>query len=67
MPALFIQANYDSVLKPSMAAGMDKHFTQLTRADVDAQLFCQVTHPDKINAILKNWLDGVVFGGKSTL
>ncbi|EON64504.1 hypothetical protein W97_03737 [Coniosporium apollinis CBS 100218] len=67
MPALFIQANYDSILKPSMAVGMDKYFTQLTRADVDAQHFCQVTHPDKINAILKNWLDGVVFGGKSTL
>ncbi|KAF2085250.1 alpha/beta-hydrolase [Saccharata proteae CBS 121410] len=67
MPVLFIQAERDFVLKPEMSKGMEKHIPQLSRGEVDANHFCLWEKPEEVNRILKEWVEGVVFGGKSVL
>ncbi|OCK75699.1 alpha/beta-hydrolase [Lepidopterella palustris CBS 459.81] len=68
IPTLFIQANYDSVLKPSMAKEMEKHLTNLSRGEVDASHWALIQKPDEVNAIVKKWLEKVGFGvSKSSL
>lgn len=68
IPTLFIQANYDSVLQPSMARGMEKHLTDLSRGEVNATHWALTQKPEEVNTVVKSWLEKVGFGtGKSSL
>lgn len=66
-PTLFIQALYDNILKPGMSAGMEKSIPNLTRGEVKASHWALWHTPKETNEIIKNWVEGVVFGGKSKL
>ncbi|KAL5117634.1 hypothetical protein ACEQ8H_004527 [Pleosporales sp. CAS-2024a] len=57
-PVLFIQATYDSVLKPDMSKSMDALIPNLTRADVAASHWALTQKPDEVNQILRQWLQG---------
>lgn len=67
IPTLFIQANYDSVLQPSMARDMEKYLTNLSRGEVNATHWALTQKPEEVNAIVKSWLEKVGFGTKSSL
>lgn len=67
VPTLFIQATYDSVLKPEMSRNMDAFLPKLTRAEVAATHWALMQKPDEVNAILAKWLKDQGFGGKSVL
>ncbi|KAK7537790.1 epoxide hydrolase-like protein [Phyllosticta citricarpa] len=67
VPVLFIATANDAVLKPEMSVGMEKFIPNLSRASVDTNHFGQWEKPDEINAIVKDWSEKVVFGGKASL
>src|SRR5947199_142052 len=48
-------------------AKMEERIDRLTRRQVTAGHWAQWEKPEEVNGILKEWLDGVVFGGKSKL
>ncbi|KAK4561855.1 hypothetical protein LTR86_004535 [Recurvomyces mirabilis] len=66
-PVLFVQATYDSVLRPEMSKGMEKAIPNLTRGEVPSSHWALWHNGDKTNEIIKKWFEGVVFGGKSKL
>ncbi|KAB2578963.1 Alpha/beta hydrolase fold-1 [Lasiodiplodia theobromae] len=66
-PILYIATNKDTVLKPEMSAGMEKLIPNLSRAAIDTHHFGQWEKPAELNDIIKQWVDAVVFGGKSVL
>ncbi|KAF1983059.1 epoxide hydrolase-like protein [Aulographum hederae CBS 113979] len=69
MPSLFIQANRDTVLLPSMAAGMGKFMPQLSRGEVDATHWALWETAQEVNETVKDWLQkcGVLGSSKSSL
>ncbi|KAI9877118.1 MAG: hypothetical protein M1830_004742 [Pleopsidium flavum] len=67
IPVLFIQATRDGALPPFMSVNMDKSLPHLTRKEVDANHWALWEAPEKVNGIIKEWLEGVVFGGKSVI
>lgn len=67
MPALFISATKDVVLKPEMAARMGKHFDNLTHKEVEAGHWALWEASVEVNDVLRNWFDEQVFGSKATL
>lgn len=67
-PVLFIQATFDSVLKPEMSKGMDALMPNLTRGEVPATHWALVQKPEEVNAIIRQWLEGRGLGkAKSSL
>ncbi|TKA74901.1 hypothetical protein B0A55_03760 [Friedmanniomyces simplex] len=66
-PVLFIQALHDSVLKPEMSKGMERSIPHLTRGEVPASHWALWHTPQQTNKLIKDWVDGVVLGGKSKL
>lgn len=66
-PTLFIQALRDNVLTPDLAKGMDKAIPNLTTGEVEATHWALWHTPQETNDIIKRWIEGVVFGGKSKL
>ncbi|KAH7379389.1 Alpha/Beta hydrolase protein [Phaeosphaeria sp. MPI-PUGE-AT-0046c] len=67
-PVLFIQATYDSVLKPEMSKSMDALIPNLTRGEVAATHWALTQKPEDVNKIIKQWLEGQGMGkAKSTL
>jgi len=64
---LFVVATEDRALKPHMATKMEERIDRLTRRQVTAGHWAQWEKPEEVNEILKEWFDGVVFGGKSKL
>ncbi|KOS17083.1 Bifunctional epoxide hydrolase 2 [Escovopsis weberi] len=62
MPALFVAASRDRALPPAMAAGMERFFDDLKRDEIDATHFVLTEEPDKTNASLGRWLDGLYHG-----
>jgi len=64
---LFIQALYDSVLKPHMSKGMEKSIPNLTRGEVPASHWALWHTPQQTNKLIKDWVEGVVLGEKSKL
>ena len=64
---LFVLATKDQALKPEMAAKMEEKIAKLTRREVVAGHWALWEKPEEVNAILKEWFDGVVFGGRSKL
>ncbi|PVI06384.1 epoxide hydrolase-like protein [Periconia macrospinosa] len=65
IPTLFVQANHDSVLKPSMSKSMEAFMPNLTRGDVDATHWILMQKPAEVNIIIKEWLQGQGFGSKA--
>lgn len=66
-PTLYILATKDDVLTREMSRGMEKTVPNLTRGEVPAGHWALWQTPDQVNAILKNWIESVVLGGKSKL
>ncbi|CBX97347.1 hypothetical protein IAQ61_007234 [Plenodomus lingam] len=68
-PVLFIQATYDSVLKPEMSRNMDALIPNLTRAEVPATHWALTQKPEEVNEIIRQWLEGqgLVENTKSSL
>ncbi|CAI6337334.1 unnamed protein product [Periconia digitata] len=65
IPTLFVQANFDSYLKPEMSKSMGAFMPNLTRGDVDATHWILMQKPAEANLIIKNWLQGQGFGLKT--
>lgn len=66
-PVLFIAGTQDTVLKPEMSIGMEEHIPKLSRGEVTSSHWALTQAPAAVNELIKGWLEGVVFGGKSTL
>ena len=64
---LIVLATKDQALKPQMAAKMEERIDKLTKRQVTAGHWALWEKPEEVNGILKDWFDGVVFGGKSKL
>ena len=56
-PVLFIQATYDSVLKPEMSKSMDALIPKLTRGEVAATHWALTQKPEDVNALIRQWLE----------
>lgn len=67
IPVLFVQATLDPILTKEMSASMDLFVPKLTRREVPAHHWALWQCPVEINNYVKEWLETVVFGGKSTL
>ncbi|CAO2651630.1 Nn.00g042000.m01.CDS01 [Neocucurbitaria sp. VM-36] len=61
-PVLFIQATYDSVLKPEMSKSMDTLIPNLTRGEVAASHWALTQKPEEVNEIVRQWLESQGFG-----
>jgi soluble epoxide hydrolase/lipid-phosphate phosphatase len=61
-PVLFIQATYDSVLKPEMSKSMDAFIPNLTRGEVAATHWALTQKPEEVNQIVRQWLEGQGLG-----
>ena len=66
-PVLFIQALHDDILIPKMSEGMEKIIPNLTRGEVPASHWALWHTVAETNGIIKNWVEGVVLGGKSKI
>jgi soluble epoxide hydrolase/lipid-phosphate phosphatase len=67
-PVLFIQATYDSVLKPEMSKSMDALIPNLTRGEVAATHWALTQKPEEVNRTLRQWLESQGVGkAKSSL
>lgn len=60
VPVLFIQANRDNVLLPSLSEGMESHIPRLTRGEVNAGHWALWQAPGEVNHMLKGWFETVV-------
>ncbi|KAF2834398.1 epoxide hydrolase [Patellaria atrata CBS 101060] len=67
IPTLYVQAEYDHVLLPSMGRGMGKYLSNLTVRSVPATHWALTQKPQAVNIIIKEWIECVVLGGKSKL
>lgn len=56
-PVLFIQATYDSVLKPEMSKAMDALIPKLTRGEVPATHWALTQKPEDVNKLIRQWLE----------
>ncbi|KAK2003683.1 alpha/beta-hydrolase [Colletotrichum falcatum] len=59
-PSLYISATKDAALPPAMAAGMGKHFVDLTRGEVTASHWALWETPEEVNKQIKQWLEDKV-------
>jgi len=67
IPVLFIQAAKDEALPPAMSAGMEKFVPKLTRRSVDTNHWALWEAPKQVNGLIKEWLEDVTQGTKSSL
>lgn len=63
MPALLVTASKDAALPPSMSAGMEQHFTNLSRGEVNSSHWALTHAGDEVNALLGKWIEGLLDGG----
>ena len=66
-PTLFILGSNENILTRDLSAGMEAYVSRLTRREVPTGHWALWQAPDKVNGHIKEWLEAVVFGGKSTL
>jgi soluble epoxide hydrolase/lipid-phosphate phosphatase len=66
-PVLFVQALHDDILIPKMSAGMEDVIPNLTRGEVPASHWALWHTPAETNGLIKDWIEGVVLGGKSKI
>ncbi|KAL5614644.1 hypothetical protein BROUX41_004742 [Berkeleyomyces rouxiae] len=65
IPALFVQALNDVAIRPEMSLGMDKHFSNLTRAKTEAGHWALLQAPQEVNECIERWLrDQKLVSGK---
>jgi soluble epoxide hydrolase/lipid-phosphate phosphatase len=57
-PVLFIQATFDSVLKPEMSKNMESLIPNLTRGEVEATHWALTQKPEAVNKTIAQWLEG---------
>lgn len=67
LPVLFIAGLKDNVLKPEMSKGMENFISQLSRGEVPSGHWALTQTPEQVNGLIKEWLQDVVFGVKSSL
>ncbi|KAG6012251.1 hypothetical protein E4U54_007641 [Claviceps lovelessii] len=60
VPALFIAATDDAALPLSLSAGMERHFAQLTRGEVDSSHWALIEASAEVNAQIVAWLAKVL-------
>ena len=57
VPALFITAGRDAILRPAMAKGMDQCIPKLRVKEVDADHWAQLEKKEEVTDIIKQWLN----------
>lgn len=67
VPYLFIAATYDRALPPSIAAAQVAWIPNLTSREVKTGHWALTEDPGTVIGYLDEWLEQVVFGGKSKL
>ena len=67
IPALYIWASKDDILTRELSAGMEEQVPKLTRREVAAHHWALWETPGDVNKHIREWLETVVFGGKSSL
>lgn len=67
IPVLFIQATKDEALPPAMSAGMEKFIHKLTGRSVNTSHWALWEAPEQVNGLVKEWLEDVSQGLKSSL
>lgn len=66
-PTLYILATRDGILTREMSKGMERSIPNLTRGEVPGTHWALWHTPAETNAVIKDWIQGVVLGGKSKL
>lgn len=66
-PALIITATYDDAVLPRYAQGMEKWIPNLTLREVSTSHWALWEGATKVNDLIEQWLEGVVFGGQKAL
>ncbi|GAB7346023.1 hypothetical protein MBLNU457_4794t1 [Dothideomycetes sp. NU457] len=66
-PTLFVLAAKDDILTRDMATGIGKYIPNLTRQEVATGHWALWQAPQQVNDYMKDWLNQVVFAGRSTL
>ena len=66
-PSLYVFATGDAVLKRELSDGMEKAVPNLTRGEVPAGHWALWETPKETNALIEEWFNGVVIGGKIKL
>ncbi|SMY22555.1 unnamed protein product [Zymoseptoria tritici ST99CH_1A5] len=66
-PTLYIFATKDGILTRELTLGMERHIPNLTRGEVPAGHWALWHTPVQTNALIKDWIEGVVLGGKTKL
>lgn len=64
VPVLFIQALRDGALPPHLGKSMKRNLPNVTIEQVDTAHWALWERPAEVNAILKSWLQNVVFEEK---
>lgn len=67
VPVLFIGATRDFALPPSMALAQGRFIKNLTNKELKCSHWMVWEATDEVNAVLKEWIEGVVFGPKAKL
>ena len=60
VPALVISAKQDPALPPRLTEGMEKHFDNLTKAQVDSHHWAHWSAAEDVNAHIKKFLESVL-------
>lgn len=64
---MFIEATKDFVIMPFMLRGQERVATKLSYRKVETAHWAFLEDPEAVNAVLQEWFEGVVFGGKAKL
>ncbi|KAI9678933.1 MAG: hypothetical protein M1829_001918 [Trizodia sp. TS-e1964] len=67
LPVLFVAMTRDEILAPELAAHMESVVPNLTRREVHSGHWALVEKAREVNALLGEWVGGVVFGGVAKL
>lgn len=66
-PTLFVLAAKDDILTRDMATGIGRYIPNLTRQEVSTGHWALWQAPQQINDYMRDWLNQVVFAGRSSL
>lgn len=64
---LFIGATLDTAVVPEMTLGQEKYVTNLTFRQVETSHWALTEKPELSIAHIDEWIDNVIFGGKTKL
>ncbi|PNS17427.1 hypothetical protein CAC42_7110 [Sphaceloma murrayae] len=66
-PVLFIVANRDNILTKELSTGMERNVPNMMRREVSAGHWALWQASQEVNEHVREWLETVVFGAKSSL